>query len=101
MNATVQHPHAWVNTWGQVLLFLVVQISGLIWFLSSVNKSQDEFRETIKELSANVKEMGTEVQHLANAYERLDEHTKSAEREVNRRLDTLEKDSQVKEWRQK
>jgi outer membrane murein-binding lipoprotein Lpp len=94
-------PHsasAHLLSWAQLFLLVGAYIGSLVFFMGTTQRGQEELSRSLVTLSGEVKEMGTAVNRLASVYERLDEHTKSAERETNRRLEILEKDSNVKRW---
>jgi hypothetical protein len=68
----VHHAPAGLMPWAQIAIFLVTQICGLVYFITTVKDNQTSLERQMDSLSTNVRDVGTQVGRLASVYERLD-----------------------------
>jgi len=86
-------------SWVQVVVVIGAYIASLGVFYGTSQAGLDELRRSVNALTGEVTDQTKALNRLANVYERLDEHTKSAEIEINRRLDRLEKDRTIETYK--
>jgi uncharacterized membrane-anchored protein YhcB (DUF1043 family) len=95
------------SSWPQLLLFLVVQIGGLLWFMRGVADDQHqqialqtefntEFKGQMSQLNLSMRAMSEQVANLATSYARIDEHMKGIEQRVNTHDHRIDK---IEEWK--
>ena len=85
--------------WGQVALFLVAQVAGLIYFVATVRDEQDHTRDTMRQLSTHVGQLAEAVAASTVQLSRIDEHMRGVDfrlQQADKRLDKLEEGPQ---WR--
>lgn len=82
-------------SWAQVLLLAGAYLAGIGVLFGNMQSGKDELSRSVSALSSEVRDMGISVNRLALATERQDEHMRS----VDRRLEILEKDRTIENWK--
>ncbi len=99
----VEHPQAQhqshLLSWAQVIIIAVVYLLSIGAIYGSMESGQKQLSDSVNGLRGAVGDLSNSVYKWADITARLDEHTRTSEVEIKRRLDILEKDSAVKEWR--